>query len=74
VVVSLTGARATTATSLTAYAAGGTAPGTSDVSLNAGEPTASNLAIVPLGGDGAIAVRNRAGAVDVAVDVLGYHR
>ncbi|MET8994417.1 S1 family peptidase [Amycolatopsis sp. NPDC004169] len=70
VAVSLVGTGGTSGTFLTAY--GDTLPTTSNVNLAAGR-TAAGMAIVPVGADGRIKVRNNAGAIDVIVDYLGYY-
>ena len=70
-VVNLTATRASRAGSLSAYPRG-TSTSTSVVNFAAARSTA-NLAIVPLGADGRIVLRNdSAGATDVLVDVIGY--
>ncbi|HVE62830.1 MAG TPA: S8 family peptidase [Mycobacteriales bacterium] len=64
---------ATTPTSpgfLTAHPSG-RAPGTSTVNFPAAA-TVANLAVVPLGDDGRIAVRNGPGRTHALVDVVGY--
>lgn len=59
---------------VTAYPAGQTAPGTS--SLNYGkDQTMANFAIVPIGADGKVTIRNTStGSVQAVVDVVGYIR
>lgn len=49
----------------------GTEPATSVTNVGAGQVKA-NMAIVPVGDDGAIHIFNRSGATHVIVDVLGY--
>ena len=57
---------------LTAYASGGTVPGVSNANFTAGT-TLANLSLVPVGADGAIALRTTvAGSVHVIADVQGY--
>lgn len=51
--------------------AAGTRPTTSNLNLMSGQ-VRSVMAIVPVGPDGSIQVFNRAGEVDVIVDVMGY--
>ncbi|WP_160169695.1 S1 family peptidase [Amycolatopsis rifamycinica] len=70
VAVSLVGTGGTAGTFLTAY--GDTLPTTSNVNVAAGR-TAAGMAIVPVGPDGRIKVRNNAGGIDVIVDYLGYY-
>ncbi len=74
VVITLGAVDASASTALTAYPGGGEARGTTDVSVTEGDLRASNLAVVPLGADGSVAVRSRAGTVDATVDVVGFHR
>ncbi len=71
VLVNLTGTEATAPGFLTAFASGTTRPGTSSLNLERAAATASNLAIIPVGVDGAIAVYSQSGA-HVAVDVAGW--
>lgn len=49
----------------------GTAPSTSNVNLARGQ-IKPNMVIVPIGADGAVRLYNHAGALHVAVDVVGY--
>ncbi|WP_410571919.1 S1 family peptidase [Amycolatopsis sp. cmx-4-61] len=70
VAVSLVGTGGTASTFLTAY--GDTLPTTSNVNVSAGR-TAAGMAVVPVGPDGRIKVRNNAGDIDVIVDYLGYY-
>ena len=71
VVVNLTATGATAGTYLTAYPAGETAPTASNLNVAANQNLA-NLAIVKIGTDGKIAIRNDAGSTDVIADVVGY--
>ena len=72
VLVNLTVAQASAPGYLTAFAAGGTVPATSNVNFGPGESVA-NLAVVSLDGAGRIALYNgSAGTVQVVVDVEGY--
>lgn len=73
VVVTLTGTKATHPTHVTASAGGAPTPKTSDLNLMPGED-AANLAVVPVGPDGTIVLRNNAGTADTVIDVLGYYR
>lgn len=70
VAVSIVGTGGTAGTFLTAY--GDALPTTSNLNLGAGK-TAAVMAVVPVGPDGKIQVRNNAGSVDVLVDYLGYY-
>ncbi|MDS0137855.1 MULTISPECIES: S1 family peptidase [unclassified Amycolatopsis] len=70
VAVSLVGTGGTASTFLTAY--GDALPTTSNVNITGGR-TAAGMAIVPVGADGRIKVRNNAGTIDVIVDYLGYY-
>ncbi|WP_410596224.1 S1 family peptidase [Amycolatopsis sp. lyj-23] len=70
VAVSLVGTGGTASTFLTAY--GDALPTTSNVNVSAGR-TAAGMAVVPVGPDGRIKVRNNAGDIDVLVDYLGYY-
>lgn len=59
---------------LTAYPAGQTPPGTSSLNYGKGQ-TKANFAIVPIGADGKISIRNTsAGSAQAVVDVVGYIR
>ncbi|MFF1303332.1 beta strand repeat-containing protein [Streptomyces sp. NPDC058307] len=72
VLVNLTGVKATTSTWLSAYAGGSALPAGSTLNLAAGA-TRANLALVPVGSDGSIAIHNNSGSVDVVADVEGYY-
>jgi hypothetical protein len=72
VVVNLTAAGGTSASYLSAYAAGATPATTSSLNFTAGE-TVANRDIVNVGTGGQIEVYNFAGAVNVDVDVDGYY-
>lgn len=57
---------------LTAYPAGKALPSTSNVNYSQGQ-TVANFAVVPIGADGKISVRNTSGdQTHVIVDVVGY--
>ncbi len=71
VVVNLTGVAPTAATHLTLWPSGDALPDVSNLNLPAGL-TAANLAIVKVGGDGKVRVRNNSGQVDVVLDVFGW--
>ena len=70
VLVNLTGTRPSTSTWLTAYGTG-TAPGTSNIDLTAGE-TRPVLAVVPVDSDGCITIQNARGTTDIFADLEGY--
>ncbi len=69
-VVNLTGIQPTAPTFISAYPSGTTRPLVSNLNLDAGEIRA-NLAVVPVGADGAIELYNNAGEVHLAVDLVG---
>lgn len=71
VVVNLTATDATDTTFLTAWPTGTARPDVSNLNPSPGR-TAANLAVVPVGADGSITVRNHRGRVQVVVDVLGW--
>jgi hypothetical protein len=72
VVVTLIATGSTAPGYLTGYASGGTRPATSSVNFDTGD-TVSNLAVLPVGGDGRIALYNGApGSTHVVADVAGY--
>ena len=71
VVINLTALTASQRTWLTAYPKGSALPATSNVNVNGNAPEA-NLALVPLGDDGSITIRNAVGTVHAIVDVLGW--
>ncbi len=72
VLMNLTVTQPTASGFLTAYASGGTVPGVSNANFTAGT-TLANLSLVPVGADGAIALRTTvAGSVHVIADVQGY--
>lgn len=71
VVVNLTAIGGAATSFLTAYPSGETAPNASNVNFTAGQ-TVANLAIVKIGTDGKIAIRNDAGSADVIADVVGW--
>ncbi|MEU0536363.1 S1 family peptidase [Amycolatopsis tolypomycina] len=70
VAVGLVGTGGTRSTFLTAY--GDALPTTSNLNIGAGR-TAAVMAVVPVGPDGKIKVRNNAGDIEVIVDYLGYY-
>jgi hypothetical protein len=72
VVVNLTAAGGTSASYLSAYAAGATPATTSSLNFTAGE-TVANRDVVNVGTGGQIEVYNFAGSVNVDVDVDGYY-
>lgn len=73
VLATLTATRATTRTYVTAWPGGVAQPVASDVNLSYGD-TVSNLVVVPVGADGTIRLYNRAGSLDLVLDLLGYYR
>ncbi|MFD5487259.1 MULTISPECIES: hypothetical protein [Streptomyces] len=73
VAVNLTATNPRSAGHLTAYPSGKAAPATSNVNFTAGQ-TVANSAVVPIGPDGKINVRNGGwDPADVVVDVVGYY-
>ena len=73
VMVNFTATHATAASYLTAWPSGQALPPTSNLNFTAGI-TVPNLALVPIGADGRIAIFNHVGTVDVIADVVGYTR
>ncbi len=73
VVLNLTAIAPTEATHLTVWPSGGTRPTASNLNVPA-NLTAANLVLAEIGADGRIRIRNNAGAVHLAADVVGYHR
>lgn len=71
VVINITGTESAAAGFLTAYPSGDDVPGTSTVNLSAAGATAANLAIVPVGDNGSIAIFSLNGAHALG-DVTGY--
>ena len=72
VVVTLVATDSSAAGYLTGYASGGTRPSTSSVNFDAGD-TVSNLAVLPVGTDGRIALYNGSpGSTHIVADVAGY--
>jgi hypothetical protein len=71
VLLDVTGIGASDATHLTVWPDGIAPPATSNLNLAAGE-TRANLVLVSPGADGRVRVANRTGAVQLAVDVVGY--
>ena len=74
VVLHITATNATRSGNVTAYGDGGATPETSNVNYGKGQ-TVSNLAIVPVGADGAVDLANAmptAGSVALIADVEGY--
>jgi glucose/arabinose dehydrogenase len=66
-------ARAAGAGHVTVYPGGGAFPPTSNLNVNGGGDVRPNLVVVPVGGDGTIALR-LSNTSDVVVDVAGYFR
>jgi len=73
VIVNLTVTNATAASYLTAWPSGRGLPLASNVNFTAGS-TVPNLALVPIGADGRIAIFNLLGTIDVIADVVGFTR
>ena len=72
VVVTLVATDSSAAGYITGYASGGTRPSTSSVNFDAGD-TVSNLAVLPVGTDGRIALYNGSpGSTHIVADVAGY--
>jgi hypothetical protein len=73
VVLNLTVANATSGAHLTAYPSGASLPGVSNLNF-ATNQTIANLAIIKVGSDGTIKIRNGSsrGSVNVIADVSGY--
>jgi Subtilase family len=71
VLVNITVTDATSAGFVTAYASGGAMPPTSNANFVAGS-TSANLALVPVGSDGAIALSLAATSAQLVVDVQSY--
>jgi streptogramin lyase len=71
IVANVTATGATAGSFLSVWPSGVDQPTASNLNFAAGE-TIPNLAIVKIGGNGAIRFANAVGAVDVIVDVLGY--
>ena len=71
VVINLTAVNPSVGTYETAYADGATQPTVSNLNPTAGQ-TVANLAIVPVGSDGKIAIYNSSGTTDLVADAVGY--
>lgn len=71
VIVNVTVTQPTSNGSVTAFPHGQNPPPTSSINFGRGQ-TAANRAIVPLGSDGAIDLRNSAGTTQLVIDVEGY--
>ena len=71
VALNVTGINASVNTYLTVWPAGSPKPTASNLNV-ARAATAPNMVIVPVGADGEIEMYNDAGAIHVAVDVLGW--
>src|SRR3954469_19236223 len=69
--VSITVTGSTASGYVTAYASGAVRPGTSNLNYVAGR-TVTNLALVPVGADGAISLSVSGGATHLVSDVSGY--
>ncbi|HZE51289.1 MAG TPA: S8 family serine peptidase, partial [Jatrophihabitantaceae bacterium] len=73
VAINLTGTSVKQTTFLASYPGGSTWPGTSNVNLTTADSTAAVFAVVTLGPNHTINVRNQAGSVNAIVDLLGYY-
>ena len=71
--VNVTVTNPTASSYLTVWPSGQPLPLASNLNFAAGA-TVPNLAFVPLGSDGRIAIFNLLGTVDVIVDIVGYTR
>ncbi|MHB1007978.1 MAG: S8 family peptidase [Propionibacteriaceae bacterium] len=69
--VNITVADVTSDGYVTAYASGGTMPATSSANFTYGS-TSANLALVPVGADGSIALTVMGGSVQLIVDIQSY--
>jgi hypothetical protein len=58
-------------TFITVYPTGGDRPLASNLNVVAGQ-VIPNMVLAPLGPDGAVALYNNAGAIDLVADVMGY--
>jgi len=71
VVLSITASKSLGWSSLTVWPTGSLRPDATNLETQPGRPR-RNLAIVPLGADGAVSVYNDRGHVEVVIDVLGW--
>ncbi len=71
VLVNMTGVEPDASTFVVAYASGANMPPSSNLNL-APRDVVPNMAVIPLGVDGAGRVFNSSGSTDVVIDVLGY--
>ncbi|MFK7917051.1 MAG: hypothetical protein AB8G14_03145 [Ilumatobacter sp.] len=71
--LNITALNATERTFLTVFAAGGERPDASSLNPSPGAPPTPNAVVAQLSTDGEFAIFNRAGSVDVFVDVNGYY-
>lgn len=71
VVINLTSFRSSSSSGVVAWPSGEPQPGTYQLITEPGR-TRSNIAVVPLGEDGAISIGSERGRTHVAVDVLGW--
>jgi len=72
VVANVTATAGTANSFVTVYPAGAPLPSSSNLNFGAGA-TIANLATVKVGADGAVAIANHAGSVDVIADAVGYY-
>ncbi len=73
VVLNITAVDATASSHLTVWPSGAARPTASSLNVTAGA-TVANQVVVGVGAGGAVAIGNRAGSVDVVVDVVGWYR
>lgn len=72
VALNISAACSTSATTVTAWAAGGARPASPALNVAAGTPS-SAMTVTPLGGNGGVSLLNRAGTTELAVHVVGYY-
>ena len=72
VALSIASSCATSATTVTAWAAGSAKSASPALNVAAGIPAAA-LAVTPLGGNGAVSIANAAGTTELSVHVVGYY-
>lgn len=73
VVMNVTGTGVTAATDVRAYpSTAATVPTVSNLNLGGGDSTRANLAIVKVGTDGRVRIRNQSGELNLISDVAGY--
>jgi hypothetical protein len=72
VALSIAATCTTADTTITTWAAGSRKPASAALDVTSGTPT-SGLAVVPLGGGGAVSLANATGTTELAVHVVGYY-